>query len=109
MPAGRSRSKPEFKFEHGQIRAHNDGSFALERVYMMKSLAPNAAYVTTCDFRESKGAFNSSQGALKPGETIFDVHFIVNNQKQIGETNYDNNDVHAKPGVVLNPVKTAKD
>ena len=85
------------------------GGFALERVYMMKSLAPNAAYVTTCDFRESKGAFNSFQGALKPGEKIFDVHFIVNNQKQIVETNYENNDVHAKPGVVLNPVKTAKD
>ena len=30
------------------------GSYALERVYMMKPLAPNAAYVTTCDFRESK-------------------------------------------------------
>ena len=85
------------------------GSYALERVYMMKPLAPNAAYVTTCDFRESKGAFNSSQGALKPGEKIFDVHFIVNNHKQIVETNYDNNDVRAKPGVVQNPVKTGKD
>ena len=85
------------------------GSYALERVYMMKPLAPNAAYVTTCDFRESKGAFNSSQGALKPGEKIFDVHFIVNNHKQIIETNYDNNDVHAKPGVAQNPVKTGKD
>ncbi len=85
------------------------GAYALERVYMMKPLAPNATFVTTCDFRESKGAFNSSQGALKAGEKIFDVHFIVNNQKQIVETNYDNNDVHAKPGVVLNPVKTAKD
>ena len=109
MPAGLSRSKREFKFEHGQIRAHNDGSFALERVYMMKPLVPNMADIITCDFRESKGAFNSSQGALKPGEKIFDVHFIVNNRKQIVETNYDNNDVHAKPGVVLNPVKTAKD
>lgn len=85
------------------------GSYALERVYMMKPLAPNAAYVTTCDFRESKGAFNSSQGALKPGEKIFDVHFIVNNQKQIVETNYDNNDVRAKPGVAQNLVKTGKD
>ncbi len=87
----------------------NGGSYALERVYMLKPLAPNAQYVVTCNFRESKGQFNSSQGALKPGEKIFDVHFIVNNQKQIVETNYDNNDVHAKPGVVLNPVKTAKD
>ncbi len=85
------------------------GAYALERVYMMRPLAPNGAYVTTCDFRETKGAFNSSQGALKAGEKIFDVHFIVNNQKQIVESNYDNNDVHAKPGVALNPVKTAKD
>ena len=85
------------------------GSYALERVYVLKPLAPNAAHVTTCDFRESKGEFNSSQGALKQDEKIFDVHFIVNNQKQIVETNYDNNDVHAKPGVVLNPVKTGKD
>ena len=85
------------------------GAYALERVYMMKPLAPNAAYVTTCDFRESKGAFNSSQGALKPNEKIFDVHFIVNNQKQIVETNYDNNDVRAKPGIASNLVKTGKD
>jgi len=87
----------------------NGGAYALERVYMMKPLAPNAAYVTTCDFRASKGAFNSSQGALKPGEKIFDVHFIVNNQKQIVETNYENNDVHAKPGIAQNPVKPPKD
>ena len=85
------------------------GGFALERVYMMKPLVPSVADIITCDFRKSKGAFNSSQGALKPGEKIFDVHFIVNNRKQIVETNYDNNDVHAKPGTVLNPVKTAKD
>ena len=87
----------------------NGGSYALERVYILKPLAPNAQFVVTCNFRESKGAFNSSQGALKPGEKIFDVHFIVNNQKQIVETNYENNDVHAKPGIAQNPVKTPKD
>ena len=91
------------------ISTPGGGGYVIERVYVAKPLAPNAIHVFTCDFKVSKGEFNSAQGAVKPGEKIFDVHFIINNHKQIVETNYDNNDVRVKPGIFGKPVKPGKD
>jgi len=99
---GLSRSKPEFKFEHGQIRAHNDGG-------LRTGTRLHDEATRTERGRHHHLRFPEKQRRTHQGKKIFDVRFMVNNQKQIVETNYENNDVHAKPGVVLNPVKTAKD